>query len=323
MPQVQLPIFPAGVTHINSEVAFEERDGKVYYFNGHLPVFVHEKGALATFRLFDPNDGKIIWQHYLIRDEELQKGSSGAGVWSTPTYDAGTVYVTTGNNYTVHATETSDAFVALEAATGNEKWHFQAHPNDKGQIEADIGDSPQVYTLNGKKVVGAGQKKTGIYWVLDASTGALVNNIRAVPNCKDSLGLFADSAIMGDVVFVNGVNCKLPANPAPAGVVIALNKDASGKVWEFPSTTPQIGSALSGLAVANGVVYFHDSGPSSYLYALNAKTGDLLVQKPTNPVSAGISGPSVSNGQIYVGVGISFATNGQATSPPGIVAFGL
>jgi hypothetical protein len=52
MPQVQLPIFPAGVTHINSGVAFEERDGKVYYFNGHLPVFVHEKSALSTFRLF-------------------------------------------------------------------------------------------------------------------------------------------------------------------------------------------------------------------------------------------------------------------------------
>src|SRR5215831_15469540 len=52
MPQVQLPIFPPGVTHINSEVAFEEREGTVYYFNGHLPVFVHEKSALATFRLF-------------------------------------------------------------------------------------------------------------------------------------------------------------------------------------------------------------------------------------------------------------------------------
>ena len=48
MPQVQLPIFPAGVTHINSEVAFEEREGTVYYFNGHLPVFVHEKSDLAT-----------------------------------------------------------------------------------------------------------------------------------------------------------------------------------------------------------------------------------------------------------------------------------
>jgi len=163
--------------------------------------------------------------------------------------------------------------------------------------------------------------------VLDASTGALVNNILAVPNCKDSLGLFADSAIMGDVVFVNGVNCKLPANPAPAGVVIALNKDASRKVWEFPSTTPQISSALSGVSVANGmngVVYFHDSGPSSYLYALNAKTGDLLAQVTTKQFStAGITGPSVSNGLIYVGVGISFATNGQATSNHGIVAFGL
>ena len=52
MPQVQLPIFPTGVNHINSEVAFQERDGKVYYFNGHLPVFVHEKSALAAFRLF-------------------------------------------------------------------------------------------------------------------------------------------------------------------------------------------------------------------------------------------------------------------------------
>ena len=52
MPQVQLPIFPAGVTHINSEVAFEERDGQVYYFNGHLPIYVHGKSDLATFRLF-------------------------------------------------------------------------------------------------------------------------------------------------------------------------------------------------------------------------------------------------------------------------------
>src|SRR3974377_936504 len=52
MPQVQLPIFPTGVTHIKYEVAFQGGDGKVYYFNGHLPVFVHEKSALAAFRLF-------------------------------------------------------------------------------------------------------------------------------------------------------------------------------------------------------------------------------------------------------------------------------
>src|SRR5215469_933949 len=52
MPQVQLPIFPQGVTPITSEIAFQCEDDKVCYFNGHLPVFIHDKGDLATFRLF-------------------------------------------------------------------------------------------------------------------------------------------------------------------------------------------------------------------------------------------------------------------------------
>ena len=52
MPQVQLPIFPAGVTPITSEIAFQCEDDKICYFNGHLPVFIHDKGDLATFRLF-------------------------------------------------------------------------------------------------------------------------------------------------------------------------------------------------------------------------------------------------------------------------------
>jgi len=52
MPQVQLPIFPQGVTHISSEVAFQCEDGKVCYFNGHLPVFIHDQEDLATFRMF-------------------------------------------------------------------------------------------------------------------------------------------------------------------------------------------------------------------------------------------------------------------------------
>jgi transposase-like protein len=52
MPQVQLPIFPQGVTHISSEIAFQYEDGKVCYFNGHLPVFIHDQADLATFRMF-------------------------------------------------------------------------------------------------------------------------------------------------------------------------------------------------------------------------------------------------------------------------------
>lgn len=52
MPQIQSPIFPEGVHHITAEIAFERRDGKVCYFNGHLPVFIHDCADLAAFRLF-------------------------------------------------------------------------------------------------------------------------------------------------------------------------------------------------------------------------------------------------------------------------------
>jgi transposase-like protein len=52
MPQVQLPLFPAGTTHLNNDLAFECHNGQVTYFNGHLPVFTHAQDDLAAFRLF-------------------------------------------------------------------------------------------------------------------------------------------------------------------------------------------------------------------------------------------------------------------------------
>ena len=57
---MQLPIFPPGVTPITSEIAFQCEEGKVCYFNGHLPVFIHDKKELATFRLFTSQLNK--WQ---------------------------------------------------------------------------------------------------------------------------------------------------------------------------------------------------------------------------------------------------------------------
>ena len=52
MPQIQLPIFPASSTPITGELAFEQRDGQVFYFNGHLPVFTHPVEDIASFRFF-------------------------------------------------------------------------------------------------------------------------------------------------------------------------------------------------------------------------------------------------------------------------------
>jgi transposase len=51
MPQLQLPLFPEGVTHITTELAFLKKDGRVTYFNGHMPVFIHDEHDLRTFRM--------------------------------------------------------------------------------------------------------------------------------------------------------------------------------------------------------------------------------------------------------------------------------
>jgi hypothetical protein len=52
MPQMQLPIFPDGVTEINNRIAAQRQAGKVFYLHGHLPVFHHEENDVQSFRMF-------------------------------------------------------------------------------------------------------------------------------------------------------------------------------------------------------------------------------------------------------------------------------
>lgn len=52
MPQLQLPIFPAGVTEINRGIAVQKEGGTVYYLHGHLPVFQHPEKDVRGFRMF-------------------------------------------------------------------------------------------------------------------------------------------------------------------------------------------------------------------------------------------------------------------------------
>jgi transposase-like protein len=51
MPQLQLPIFPYGVTEITANLAFKREDERITYYHGTLPVFSHPEDDLATFRM--------------------------------------------------------------------------------------------------------------------------------------------------------------------------------------------------------------------------------------------------------------------------------
>jgi polyvinyl alcohol dehydrogenase (cytochrome) len=322
-----------------------------------------EEGAVVTpnypcctFRgslvLLDPADGHIIWQTFLTEVAQpgetdgnpntLDFGPSGAAIWSTPTYDrrTNTIYASTGNNYSKPTTETSDAIVAFDAADGHIKWvsqktqddfwNFRFLPNSEGDPpDFDFGDSPQIYEIRGRTVVGAGQK-SGFYHVVDARTGERITEFQATQIGGNLGGLFADSAFAGGMAFTNGTIWPDPfgsPDPPVAGVISAIARNASAELWRFE--TP--GSPnLSGVAVANGVVYFQSM--TSGLYALNASNGNLLAQVNINlcdgssPVCGQTSGPAVSRGRVYVGAGdiMSSLFDPFRVPPPGaIVALGI
>jgi polyvinyl alcohol dehydrogenase (cytochrome) len=293
---------------------------------GYVPTF---RGSLV---LLDPADGHIIWQTFTISPADSAAGAAGAPIWSTPTYDpaTNTIYTTTGNNYTQPTTSSSDSFFAVDAKTGAVKWANQRTSGDEWTVlygdsspqhpDYDLGDSPQVYQLGGRTVVAAGQK-SGFFHVLDAATGAQVSPPRQLAPGGTVGGLFADSAYADGVNYTNGSDWPgVFAGQAPnLGVLSAVAADGSHELWHF--YTP--GSPdLSGVAVANGVVYFQ-SMLDGTLYALDAKTGALLAQVKTGGET---SGPAISRGQIYLGTGEAgfVAINPTAPLGPGsVVALGL
>jgi glucose dehydrogenase len=188
------------------------------------------------------------------------------------------------------------------------------------------------------KVVGAGCKNGGFY-VLRASDGHIVahtpiytgppayplspeadRRMLALPSLVG--GLQTGCATDGTTNFTNGIDAlRLGSHesilksgvPPTAGRVVALSLDLENERWrhERPKVAALGGTAAkpmykdvgdpvaSGIAVANGVVYF-TAVASGKLVALDAATGELLKEIELGPVW---SGPSVSRGRVYVGSG--------------------
>lgn len=109
----------------------------------------------------------------------------------------GSIYITTGENTSRPATNTSDAIIALDLETGAEKWVFQAlakdvwnlacgrqnGPNCATQAESvlldhDFGGSAiLVSDVNGQDMLLAGQK-SGALWAVNPDDGSLIWNQR-------------------------------------------------------------------------------------------------------------------------------------------------
>lgn len=48
--QLLLPLFPVEATLINNLVGVQMKDGTVYYFNGSMPIFMHNQSDIDSFR---------------------------------------------------------------------------------------------------------------------------------------------------------------------------------------------------------------------------------------------------------------------------------
>jgi len=161
-----------------------------------------EYGIRGRVKAYDADDGELVWTFYTIpgpgefghdtwpQDNEVWR-HGGASVWQTPAVDPelGLLYFSTGNpgpdyNGSIRAGDNlfSASIVAVDAKTGEYRWHFQ-------QVHHDIwdydGPSPVVLfdiEIDGEPRKGLAQaSKTGWVYVLDRTNGEPLIGIEERP----------------------------------------------------------------------------------------------------------------------------------------------
>jgi polyvinyl alcohol dehydrogenase (cytochrome) len=247
--------------------------------------------------------GKIKWKTYMVPDNHsLTGGYSGGAVWgSTPVVDAtrNSLYVGTGNNYSVPATVAAcitatpmnkactdptdyfDSIMALDLTTGAVKWAGRAMfydawnvacvfnapgagncPNPAGPDYDFGGSGPNLLTAGGRQLVGVGEK-SGMYYALNPDTGAVVWSTNVGPG--SSLG---------------GIEWGTASDSANVYVPIA---NYLGKPYQLqPSGANVNGGSWSALDPATGKFKWQTATPGACTSATGVTAGCMAL----GPVSA-------------------------------------
>jgi quinohemoprotein ethanol dehydrogenase len=260
--------------------------GAPLYYNGRVYTGVSggEFGIRGRLTAFDAETGKEDWRFYTIPGPgEIGHGTwpasgdawkhGGAPVWQTPAVDPelGLLYFSTGNaapdfHAALRAGDNlfSASILALDATTGQYRWHFQ-------EVHHDIWDydAPSPVVLFDMSVGGtlrhalAQAGKTGFVYILDRETGKPLIGIdeRAVPQAPAQKTAATQPYPVGDAFvpqsvspatfqkfagefpkgtkLVNGGRIFTPFSPG--GTTVATPSSFGGNNWFPMSFNPNTG----------------------------------------------------------------------------------
>lgn len=286
--------------------------------SGELMLDVEEYSFVGSVAAFDLASGDVLWETPFTSADEEE--GAGVGIWSNPAVDRerGLVFVGTGNTYEPPQAELSNSVVALDLDDGSVAWATQftdpdvwsmGHP---GGLDADVGAGPNLWGIDDRDVVGAGDKR-GDYYALDRDTGEVV--WMADMTEGSILGGVIGTSAHGDGRIYVGSNVGDPETNSPTGsaAVVALDDQDGSILWE----TEIEGSIYAPVTAIPGVVFVGTT--AGMFHAFDAESGDELWNMEV-PDQVG-SGASVVDGIVYWGVG--FALFGAGTGEGGLYALSV
>ena len=294
------------------------------------------RGSLTALRA---RDGSMIWKTYTVDPPKktgtssagtAQWGPSGAPIWSSPTVDTkrGLLYVATGDNYSVPATSTSDAVMALDIKTGRVVWSTQVTADDaytsacrtKGVNcpptngpDYDFGSSALlVHAPNGKEILVAGQKSGVVYafdpdakgkilWQTRVGKGGINGGVQW-GMASDNQKVYAAVSDVSPTMNTSGPVGGATFDPAQGGGLTALHLEDGAKAWFAPShpcDPPRPGCSpgqSAALTLIPGVVF--SGSLDGHLRAFSTEDGEMIWDFDTAKEYATVNGVPARGGSL-------------------------
>jgi polyvinyl alcohol dehydrogenase (cytochrome) len=294
------------------------------------------RGNVTALRV---KDGSLAWKSYLVDPPKQtgtnsmgapQWGPSGVAIWSAPTVDAKRklLYVTTGDNYSLPATATSDAVVALDIKTGRIAWTQQTIAGDtytsacrnRGvncpttrEPDYDFGSSALLLrSPSGRDLLVAGQK-SGVVTAFDPEAGGKIlwqtrvgkggtNGGVQWGMASDGQAVYAAVSDLPGVMNLAGPVGSANLDSAQGGGLAALRIEDGGKLWfaaSHPCDPPKPGCSPAQSAAVTAIPGVVFSGAvDGHLRAYAAEDGKILWDFDTAKDYATVNGIQAKGGSL-------------------------